>query len=96
MRERCDYSIFFEDRLVARVWQREDPGEFFVHVGQADQKLREVVFADIELLSRRHRPLLEAALDQVKDLETWLFKLKLENFRIHEGEIHPEAHRRRF
>ena len=89
-----DFSVTHGGRLVAYIYSG-GAGEFR-RAGKSANVLREVPYAEVLSFEPKHEALIASLLEKSADLDTFLFKLELEEFDVFPGRTEPRAHHRRF
>ncbi len=89
----ADYSVLWEERLVAYLWRRS-PGRIYRNQHQAP--LAETHFVEVQLFDSLRVELFVRLAGQAKNFDAFLFELGLEGFTVTPGAVAPAAHNRRF
>ena len=90
-----DVTVMRDLRLVAKIW-RHGPGQLRRAGHRVNEVLCEVPFANIVTFDANQDALLIGLVGRSPDVETFLFELELEGFRLVDGPVAPDLHRRRF
>ena len=90
-----DYSVLDSHRLVAYVWRRPDGGELR-RAGARNESLGAIPFAEVAVFEAKRIELLRETASRSADLDTYLFKLRLEELSVVEGAVEPGSSLRRF
>lgn len=79
------FTLLKDGMLVAKIWQA--PGQLRRAGARGASPLCELSFADIEIFDAKSEAVLVQLAQSAKDIDALLFKLKLEEFTVAEGEV---------
>ncbi len=88
------YSVFLEQRLVAKVWPAA--GKLFVAGKQEREPLLELAWGEVALYDRRSSAVFVEVAQKADSVDAFVFKLGMEGFDVRPGDVAPGPAHRRF
>ncbi len=90
----ADFTVTTQGRLVALIWRRAGQ---LKRAGKSRQTLeRDLPWGHVEVFDGSRAQLLDELASASADLDAFVFKLKLEELEVHDGELQLQPSFRRF